>query len=300
MTAKKEASAPQSGFVLTTRAGRIDMVRRTAIMGVVNVTPDSFSDGGKFFDAHRAAAHGQQLAAEGADVLDIGGESTRPGAQTVTVDEEIRRVVPVIRRLRAEIKIPISIDTLKSDVAQAALDAGADMVNDVSALRADPTMAALVARRAVPVVLMHMQGTPQTMQQNPAYGDVVEEVRDFLKERVEYAVRSGIAAEMIVVDPGIGFGKNLDHNLALLRGLPAIAALGLPLLVGASRKAFIGKLLDLGPEERLEGSLAAAVAAALAGANMIRVHDVKEAVRALRVADALRFGPAEAGEAPHV
>jgi dihydropteroate synthase len=275
------------------------MIRRTAVMGIVNVTPDSFSDGGKFFDADRAAVHGQRLAAEGADVLDIGGESTRPGAEPVSIEEELRRVIPVIQILREKLAIPISIDTLKSEVAQAALAAGADIVNDVTALAADPDMATLVAREGVPVILMHMQGTPRTMQYSPTYGDVVAEVCEFLKHRVDYAVEAGVAMENIAVDPGIGFGKNLDHNLALLRGLPALGAIGLPLLVGASRKAFLGRLLDAGPEERLEGSLAAAVAAALAGANMIRVHDVKEAVRALRVADALRFGPALAGEARH-
>lgn len=299
MTVHKAASAPRRDLILATRHGNIDMVRRTAVMGIVNVTPDSFSDGGKFFDADRAASHGERLAAEGADVLDIGGESTRPGAEPVSIEEELRRVIPVIQKLRGKITIPISIDTLKSEVAKAALDAGADVVNDVTALGADPEMAALVAREGVPVILMHMQGTPRTMQHNPAYDDVVGEVRDFLQQRVDFAVGRGIAAENIVIDPGIGFGKNLDHNLALLRGLSALAALGLPLCVGASRKAFIGRLLDAGPEERLEGSLAAAVAAALAGANMIRVHDVKEAVRALRVADALRFGPAPAGEARH-
>lgn len=299
MMVKKDAPVLHSGFVLMTRHGKIDMVRRTAVMGIVNVTPDSFSDGGKYFDAAVAVAHGERLAEEGADVLDIGGESTRPGAEPVTVEEEIRRVVPVIKSLRARVKIPISIDTAKSEVVRPALEAGADIVNDVSALRADPAMAALIAGAAVPVVLMHMQGSPQTMQHNPTYGDVVEEVGAFLQERVEYAVKRGIAAENILVDPGIGFGKNVDHNLALLRGLPSLAAIGQPLLVGASRKAFIGKLLDLGPDERLEGSLAAAVAAALAGANMIRVHDVKEAVRALRVADALRFGPPTAREPRH-
>jgi len=293
---RTELSAP-SGFTLGTRHGAIDMVRRTAVMGVINVTPDSFSDGGKFFDAETAAAHGERLAAEGADLLDVGGESTRPGAQAVTAAEEIRRVLPVIERLRAKSSIPISIDSVKSEVARAALDAGADIVNDVSAFRADPAMAALVARERVPIVLMHMQGTPQTMQQNPTYENVVEEVAEFLRLKAEEATQAGIAADRIIIDPGIGFGKNLDHNLALLRGLPAFAALGLPLLVGSSRKAFIGRILDLGPDERLEGSIAAAVAAALAGANMVRVHDVKEAVRALRVADAVRFGAPESGVA---
>jgi dihydropteroate synthase len=297
MMAKNDAQS--RGFLLRTRHGEIDMARRTAVMGIVNVTPDSFSDGGKFFDADMAAAHGVRLEEEGADVVDVGGESTRPGAEPVPAEEEIRRVVPVIRKLRAKIKIPISIDTVKSEVARAALDAGADIVNDVSALRVDAAMAALVAREVVPIILMHMQGTPRTMQQNPAYADVVSEVAGFLKERSDYAARCGIAEENTIIDPGIGFGKNLEHNLALLHGLPALAALGLPLLVGASRKAFIGRLLDVGAEERLEGSLAAAVAAALAGANMIRVHDVKEAVRALCIADAVRFGPPKAGEARH-
>jgi dihydropteroate synthase len=229
----------------------------------------------------------------------VGGESTRPGAKPVTAAEEIGRVLPVIERLRAKSSIPISIDTVKSEVARAALDAGADIVNDVSAFRADAAMAALVARERVPVILMHMQGTPQTMQQNPTYENVVHEVAEFLRLKAEEGAQAGIAADRIVIDPGIGFGKNLEHNLALLRGLSALAALGLPLLVGSSRKAFIGRILDLGPEERLEGSIAAAVAAALAGANMVRVHDVKEAVRALRVADAVRFGAPQGRETRH-
>jgi len=287
---EKNASGSRTGFILATRHGQIDMLRRTAVMGVVNVTPDSFSDGGRFFDPSRAAEHGEKMALDGADLIDVGGESTRPGAEAVSAEEEILRVLPVIRRLRDKIAIPISIDTTKSRVARAALDAGADIINDVSALGADPAMAALAAGEKTPVVLMHMQGTPRTMQQSPFYRNVVEEVRDFLGRRVEAALDAGVGAGNIVVDPGIGFGKNLDHNLALLNGIGRIAALGRPVLVGASRKTFLGKLLDAAPEDRLEGSLAASVAAALAGAHMIRVHDVKEAVRALRVADALRFG----------
>jgi len=275
------------------------MRRRTAVMGIVNVTPDSFSDGGKYFAPARAVARGEQMAQDGADIVDIGGESTRPGARPVSAEDEIARVIPVIRGLRRKISIPISVDTTKAQVARAALDEGADLVNDISALGFDPAMAALVAREKVPVVLMHMQGTPRTMQHSPAYEDVVEEVKSYLKGRVQFAVQAGVDAERIVVDPGIGFGKNLEHNLALLRGLAALAALGRPVLVGTSRKTFIGKLLDAAPEERLEGSLAAAVATALAGANMVRVHDVKEAARALRIADALRFGvAAPAGAEP--
>ncbi len=271
------------------------MTRRTVVMGIVNVTPDSFSDGGKYFDPSRAVAHGEQMARDGADIVDIGGESTRPGARPVSADEEISRVLPVIRGLRAKISLPISIDTTKSEVARAALDEGADVVNDISALGFDPAMAPLVAREKAPIVLMHIQGTPRTMQQNPFYENVVEEVKEFLRRRVQFALAAGVEADKIIVDPGIGFGKNIEHNLALLRGLGALADLGRPILVGTSRKTFIGKLLDAAPEERLEGSLAAAVAAALAGANIVRVHDVKEAARAVRVADALRFGAESIG-----
>ncbi len=284
-----------SSFVLITRHGTIDMTRRTAVMGIVNVTPDSFSDGGKYFDPLRAVAHGEQMAHDGADIVDVGGESTRPDARPVAAQEEIARVLPVIRGLRAIIGIPISIDTTKSEVARAALDEGADVINDVSALRFDPAMAPLAAREKVPVALMHMQGTPQTMQRRPSYENVVEEVKAFLEARAEFALAAGVAADRIIIDPGIGFGKNVEHNLALLRGLGVLAELGRPVLVGASRKTFIGQLLDAAPGERLEGSLAAAAAAVLAGANMIRAHDVKEAARAVRIADALRFGAESVG-----
>ncbi len=281
------------GWILATRTGTIDMARRTALMGIVNVTPDSFSDGGRYFDSEKAIAHGVDLAREGADVIDVGGESTRPGARPVSVREEMERVLPVIRGLRRAVSVPISVDTYKTDVARAALDEGADMVNDISALRFDPGMVSLVAAEKVPVVLMHMQGTPRTMQQRPQYQDVVEEVKEFLLSRIRFALEAGVEPNRMIIDPGIGFGKELEHNLALLRGLPALASLGRPLLVGPSRKTFIGKILSVGPEERLEGSLAAAVAAVLAGANMIRTHDVKGARRAIRIADALRFGSAE-------
>ena len=286
---RSNARPSVSGFVITTRHGPIDMSRRTAVMGIVNVTPDSFSDGGRYFDAARAVAHGERMAHEGADLIDVGGESTRPGVLPVSAEEEIARVIPVIRGLRRKISLPISIDTMKSQVARAALDEGADVINDISALGFDAAMASLAAAEKAPVVLMHMQGTPRTMQQSPSYGDVVEEVRTYLHSRMQFAVESGVETERIVIDPGIGFGKNLEHNLALLRGLSALTALGRPVLVGTSRKTFLGKLLDAAPEERLEGSLAAAVAAVLAGANIVRVHDVKEAVRAVRIADALRF-----------
>jgi len=289
-------SIPQDHQALSTRHGDLDMGRRTLLMGVLNVTPDSFSDGGKYIDAEAATAHGVELAREGADIIDIGGESTRPGARPVSAQEEKERVLPVIRGLRRALSIPLSIDTYKADVAQAALGEGADIVNDISALRFDPRMASLVAGEKVPVVLMHMQGTPQTMQQRPFYRDVLQEVKDFLLGRIRFALESGVSRDRIIIDPGLGFGKELEHNLALLGGLSALASLGCPLLVGPSRKAFIGKLLEAGPEDRLEGSLAAAVVAVLGGSNIIRMHDVREARRALRIVDGIRFGISQSKE----
>jgi dihydropteroate synthase len=262
-------------------------------MAILNVTPDSFYDGGRRLDPRKAIADGIEMAKAGADVIDIGGESTRPGARPVSEDEELERVLPVIRGLRREIRVPISIDTYKSAVARAALREGADIVNDISALRFDAEMVGLVAAEKVPVVLMHMQGTPRTMQAEPRYRDVVREVGEFLAAQIRYALERGVGPGNIIVDPGIGFGKTLDHNLALLRGLPQLASLGQPLLVGASRKSFIGKILGAEPGERLEGSLVAAAAAVLAGANIIRAHDVKETWNAVRVADAIRFGVGE-------
>ena len=286
------ASGTATGY-LPTRHGRLDFSRRTAIMAILNVTPDSFYDGGRRLDPGKAIADGIEMAEAGADVIDIGGESTRPGARPVSEDEELERVLPVIRGLRREIRVPISIDTYKSRVAREALAEGADIVNDISALRFDAEMVGLVAAEKVPVVLMHMQGAPRTMQAAPRYDDVVREVGDFLAAQISYAVEQGVEQDKIIIDPGIGFGKTLDHNLALLRGLPDLASLGQPLLVGVSRKSFIGKILGAEPGERLEGSLAAAAAAVLAGANIIRTHDVRETRKAVRVADAIRFGAGE-------
>jgi dihydropteroate synthase len=275
---------------LLTRHGRIDMARRTVIMGILNVTPDSFYDGGRRPDPGRAVADGVALAEAGAEIIDVGGESTRPGARPVSAEEELERVLPVVRGLRSAGSTPISIDTYKAKVARLALEAGADIVNDISALRFDPEMAGLVARERVPLILMHMQGTPRTMQMEPRYDDVVGEVRDFLIAQVGRAAEAGIELENIIIDPGIGFGKTLQHNLTLLRHLSSFTSLGQPLLVGASRKTFIGKILNLDADDRLEGSLAVAVAAVMAGANIIRVHDVKETQRAIRVVDAIRYG----------
>ena len=276
--------------LLFTRHGELDFTQRTLIMGIVNVTPDSFYDGGRRFDVGQAAAHGLALAASGADIIDIGGESSRPGANPVSANDELARVIPAIENLRKQSAVPISIDTYKAQVARAALDAGADVVNDISALRFDSAMTSVIAQEKVPVILMHMQGTPRTMQAEPRYQDVVREVRDFLAAQLYEAMDAGVAAQAIVIDPGIGFGKSLEHNLQLLRGLPALAALGQPVLVGVSRKAFIGKILNVEPDQRLEGSLAAAVAAVLAGANILRVHDVAESGKVARIADAIRFG----------
>jgi dihydropteroate synthase len=278
-----------SGCVIKTRHGAMDARQRTLLMGIINVTPDSFYDGGKRLDPERAVADGIELVEAGADMIDIGGESTRPGAAEVSLEEELQRVLPVIQGLRRSVQVPISIDTYKARVAQAALDEGSDIINDISALRFDPQMAVLVAAEKVPVVLMHMQGTPQTMQTEPCYNNVLQEVQDFLTTQVRFAVETGIERENIIIDPGIGFGKTLDHNLTLLRGLPALASLGQPLLLGASRKTFIGKILKAEPDERLEGSLAAAIAAVFGGAHILRVHDVKETRKAIRVADAIRF-----------
>ena len=279
-----------AGKVLKTRHGEIDL-NRTTLMGVLNVTPDSFSDGGKFFDSGRAVQRGVELAAEGADIIDIGGESTRPGAQPVAVEEEIERVIPVIRGLRARTQVPLSIDTYKVEVARRALAEGADIVNDISALRLDARMASFVASEQVPVVLMHMQGMPQNMQRSPSYVDVVSEVSEFLRLRAQAALDAGIDPAAIVVDPGIGFGKSLEHNLILLKGLPVLGALGFPVLVGVSRKTFIGRILAAAPEDRLEGSLAAACIAVLGGARINRVHDVQQTVRAVRIVDAVLAAP---------
>lgn len=260
------------------------------IMGVLNVTPDSFSDGGSFVDLGGAVDRGLQMLANGADVIDVGGESTRPGAEPVPADEELRRVIPVIKALREQTAARISVDTFKPDVARAAVEAGADIWNDVTALGADGAVTT-AAELGVPVMLMHMQGKPKTMQDQPEYEDVVNEVCDYLTERADIAMAGGVKADCIWLDPGIGFGKTLDHNLALMRDLDKVIGLGYPVLFGASRKRFIAAL-DEGAEEteRLGGSLAAALRAAQAGAAMVRVHDVRMTVQALKVQAAIRRG----------
>ena len=255
-------------------------------MGIVNVTPDSFSDGGEFLDPERAIAHGRKLADEGADILDVGGESTRPGARAVDAAEELGRVVPVVEAL-AKDGPKVSIDTSKTEVARAALDAGASMVNDVTALRADPDLAALCAERDCEVVLMHMLGDPRTMQENPVYHDVVDDIKVFLAERIEFATVAGIHRERIWIDPGIGFGKTVEDNLELHRRLGEFAELGRPVAFGSSRKSFIGKLTGAGVDQRLGGTIASNVIAYANGARMLRVHDVAPMQEALTVADAI-------------
>ncbi len=257
---------------------------RVLIMGILNVTPDSFSDGGEHNSVKAATERGLEMVNAGADIIDIGGESTRPGAAKVPPGEEIERTIPVIEELRKRSDVPISIDTRKSQVARRALDAGADLVNDISALRSDPELGELVAGRGVPIVLMHMQGTPETMQEDPTYNDPVEDIIDFLRERIEAAEGYGISRENIIVDPGVGFGKTVEHNYEILRRLEEFQELNRPLLLGTSRKSFLGATLDLPVEERVEGTIASNVVGVLKGARVLRVHDVKEVYRATQVA----------------
>jgi dihydropteroate synthase len=272
-----------------------------AVMGIVNVTPDSFSDGGRYLDAGTAVDHGVELVRDGASILDVGGESTRPGAEPVGEAEEMHRVVPVIQQLRARLpEVRVSIDTCKASVARAALDAGADLVNDVTALRGDPEMAPLVAERGVEVCLMHMLGQPRTMQDDPRYDEVVGDVARFLVQRIEFAVAHGVAEERILLDPGIGFGKTLEHNLELLSRLDEIVALGRPVLVGTSRKSFLGRLTGREVDDRLAGTIATNVMAYERGARIFRVHEVAPVLDALKVAAATVAAPPPADDQTRV
>ncbi|MBN2130465.1 MAG: dihydropteroate synthase [Sedimentisphaerales bacterium] len=279
-----------AGFELNCRGKVLAVDERPLIMGILNVTPDSFSDGGDYLDTAAAVARGLEMVAQGADLLDVGGESTRPGSESLPADEQIRRVAPVLWTLARETQVPLSIDTTLSSVAEAALDAGASIINDVSALRGDSEMAPLAAQAGVPVVLMHMLGTPRIMQKNPEYEDVVAEVRAFLAERMAFAEAAGVPRSQLVVDPGIGFGKTLEHNLLLLQNIESLLSLGTPVLIGPSRKAFIGKVLDVAqPKDRVIGTAAAVAVAVRAGAHILRVHDVQEMRQAADMAAAIRF-----------
>jgi dihydropteroate synthase len=264
-----------------------DLGERTLVMGVVNVTPDSFSDGGRFYDAGAAVEHAIRLEEDGADILDIGGESTRPGSDFITLDEELRRVMPVIEKVVERCEAPISIDTTKAEVARQALDAGCVMVNEISALRLDSGMLPLVVEKGIPFCLMHMQGLPKDMQVEPVYDDVIGEIAAFLRERAEVAVEAGADPANILIDPGIGFGKTLEHNLEIIRRLRELRSLGYPLILGSSRKSFIGRILDLPEDDRVEGTAASVALGIANGADIIRVHDVKEMMRVARVADAI-------------
>src|ERR671910_319303 len=277
----------------TDRAGTLTPGPGPAVVGILNITPDSFSDGGEFLDPGAAAEHAATMLDEGADILDVGGESTRPGSDPVSQEEEIQRVIPVLERiLSVRPEAVISIDTYRSGTATAALEVGASLVNDVTALRGDPRMASVIQEAACPVILMHMQGEPKTMQKEPHYEDVVGEVRDFLAERAEYAVTAGVRPENVIVDPGIGFGKNLEHNLALLRNLDAIVDLGFPVLIGASRKRFIERITGVKvARDRMSGTVATTVLAYEQGATFFRVHDVRANREALAVAEAVLRTP---------
>jgi dihydropteroate synthase len=265
------------------------------IMGVLNVTPDSFSDGGRYLDPDAAVAHAVAMAEQGADLIDIGAESTRPGSDPVDEKEEIRRLIPVVGAVCRKVSVPVSVDTTKAAVARKALDAGAAIVNDISALRFDPLMKAVVAETGAGLVLLHMQGTPKTMQQAPSYRDVIEEIRQFFVERIRAALEAGIGAEQILLDPGIGFGKNLAHNLSVLAHLDALVALGYPILVGVSRKAFIGQVLDRPGDERVMGTAAAVAVAILRGARVVRVHDVKRMRDVVKIVNAIMSHEEKAG-----
>ena len=268
----------------------IDFSLKTFIMGILNVTPDSFSDGGKFYDTGRAVEQVLLMQEDGADIIDIGGESSRPGAKPVPFDVELSRVIPVLKAIIRKIKVIVSIDTIKASVAEAALSEGAEMVNDVSALRGDPKMAPLLAKQEVPVVLMHMRGTtPQNMQADTQYHNLISEIIEFLQERISFAQMSGIGHSRIIIDPGIGFGKSIEKdNFTILKHLGKFKSLGKPILVGPSRKAFLGHLLDLPVNDREEATAAAVAVSVVNGANIVRVHDIKKIKRVVQIADAIK------------
>jgi dihydropteroate synthase len=274
------------GFI-PLKKGVLDYCSRTLIMAILNVTPDSFSDGGKFYDPVCAIQHGVKLARDGADIIDVGGESTRPGSESISVPEELKRVMPVVEALAREVDIPISIDTYHAEVASRALDAGASIVNDTSAMRFDPRMLGVVAERGVPVILMHMKGRPKDMQVDPSYDDLLTEIHAFFEERIGTAEKGGVAPEKIVIDPGIGFGKTVTHNLLILKHLSSFESLGKPILVGTSRKSFIGNILQAEVEQREEGTAATVAVGICNGAHMVRVHDVSKIAPVVRMTDAI-------------
>lgn len=284
-SSKVESLSVQAGDYL------LQFNRRTLVMGILNVTPDSFSDGGKYINRDDAISHGIKLAAEGSDIIDIGGESTRPGAEPLSLEDELNRVIPVIKKLAKEVQIPISIDTYKSEVAREALDAGASIINDISGLKSDDKMAGIAAEYDVPVVVMHIKGTPRDMQINPHYENMISEVRNSLAESVNIALNAGVDKNKIIVDPGIGFGKDLMDNFSLIKNLDYFKSLGHFILIGPSRKSFLWKTLDVSPEETIEATAAAVTACIMAGADIVRIHDVKEVMNAIKVADLIVSAP---------
>lgn len=257
-------------------------------MGILNVTPDSFSEKGTFFDTDKAIRRGMEMAEEGADIIDIGGESTRPGAERVSAEEEIKRVIPVIKELARNITVPISIDTYKAGVARKALDAGAEIINDISGLRFDSSMPGLAASSGAAVAIMHIKGTPSDMQKSPTYTSLINEIVEYIKDSIRIAEDAGIEPDKIVIDPGIGFGKTIDHNLTIIKNLESFKAFGKPILVGISRKSFIGKVTGAEVDDRLIGTAATISASIMKGADIVRVHDVREGVQAVRMVDAIK------------
>jgi dihydropteroate synthase len=276
-------------YVIRCRKRTLTLGKRTLLMGVLNVTPDSFSDGGLFYDKEKAISRGMMMVEEGADIIDIGGESTRPGSKPLELEEELRRVIPVIKSISAKVDVPISIDTYKSFVAQKAIGAGAEIINDISGLNFDPGLANVASREDVPLVLMHIRGTPETMQKNVHYDSLFSEIIQYLKGSIHTAESAGLDPCQIIIDPGIGFGKTVEDNLFIIRNLPEFRILGKPILLGTSRKSFIGKILNAEVEDRLEGTLSSVAIGVLNGANIIRCHDVLQTRRAIAVADAIRL-----------
>jgi dihydropteroate synthase len=276
-------------YTIRCRKRTLTLGKRTLLMGVLNVTPDSFSDGGLFFDKDKAIFHGLRLVEEGADIIDIGGESTKPDSKPLELEEELRRVIPVIKSISAEVDVPISIDTYKSTVAQRAIEAGAEIINDISGLNFDPSLAKVASKEDTPLVLMHIRGTPETMQKNVHYDSLFSEILQYLKDSIQRAESAGLDPRQIIVDPGIGFGKTVEDNLLIIKNLNEFRILGKPILLGTSRKSFIGKILNAEVGERLEGTLSSITVGVLNGANIIRCHDALQAKRAIAVADAIRL-----------
>lgn len=280
-----KADKIQPKFLLACGDKILDLSSRTHIMGILNITPDSFSDGGEFFSADQAIERGVQMAGEGADIIDIGAESTRPGAEPISTKVELNRLLPVLDQLLKKTDVPISVDTYKSEVAEAALSAGAHIINDISGLRFDPVMKDVVARYQAPVIIMHIKGEPKNMQIDPYYDDVMGEISDYLAESIRMAEAAGVKKENMIIDPGIGFGKRLEDNYEIIRRISELKRFGCSILVGPSRKSFLGKVLNLPPSERLEGTITAVAVAIQNGADIVRVHDVKSIARVCRIAD---------------